>query len=53
LITGVAAYFIAGAIIMHVKFHKSGLEMVPQKNFWFALPGLVKVLTPYNIILSQ
>lgn len=45
LIAGFAAYFVVGAVIMKVKFNKTGVEMIPQKNFWFALPGLIKVST--------
>ena len=39
----ILTYFIVGGIILHVKFERRGLEVVPQKSFWFALPLLVKV----------
>ncbi len=28
---------------MKVHFHKEGTDIIPQKFFWFALPGLIKV----------
>ena len=37
------AYFVAGAIILNKKYEKTGVDMIPQRVFWFALPGLVKV----------
>ena len=37
------AYFIIGAVIMKLKFQANGLEVVPNKAFWFALPFLIKV----------
>lgn len=35
-------YFIAGALIMKFKFQKTGLEIIPHREFWFLLPFLVK-----------
>ena len=39
----VVVYFVAGMIIMRVKFEKTGTDVIPNKEFWFALPFLVKV----------
>ena len=36
-------YFVAGMIVMRVKFDKTGSDVIPNKGFWFALPFLVKV----------
>ena len=36
-------YFVAGVIILNKKYEKTGADMIPQRVFWFALPGLVKV----------
>jgi hypothetical protein len=39
---GVIAYFVTGAIVLNRKYGKTGPEMIPNKNFWVALPFLVK-----------
>ena len=43
MLAGFIAYFVAGAIILNKKYEKTGADMIPQRVFWFALPGLVKV----------
>lgn len=44
LIIGTTGYFIIGGIIRKVHFKKSGAEIIPNKTFWFALPGAIKVI---------
>lgn len=39
-------YFIIGAVILKVRFQKTGSDMIPNKGFWFALPVLIKVRRP-------
>lgn len=39
----VVVYFVAGMIIMRVKFNKTGTDIIPNKEFWLAVPFLVKV----------
>ena len=39
----IVIYFVAGMIIMRVKFDKTGSDVIPNKQFWFAIPFLVKV----------
>jgi hypothetical protein len=39
---GLLTYFIVGIIINKFKFQKQGLNMIPQKGFWFDLPFLIK-----------
>ena len=43
VLAGVAAYFVIGAVIMKVHYKKNGTDLVINKLFWFALPGLIKV----------
>ena len=38
-------YFVAGMIIMRVKYEKTGTDIIPNKAFWTSLPSLVKVKT--------
>jgi len=35
-------YFVAGAVFNKFVRHKEGLEIIPNVEFWVALPGLVK-----------
>lgn len=42
-VVGVGTYFIAGAIILKFKYKKTGYDIIPQRQFWFGLPGLIKV----------
>ena len=42
-IAGIIGYIVIGAIIMKVHFNKNGLDIVPQKMFWFVVPGLIMV----------
>ena len=42
-ILAVVVYFVAGMIIMRVKYNKTGSDVIPNKDFWFTLPYLVKV----------
>lgn len=46
-VVAVVVYFVAGMIIMRVKFEKTGTDVIPNKEFWFALPFLVKVSIVY------
>ena len=39
----VLVYFIAGAVVMKVRYQATGSELIPNKTFWMALPILVKV----------
>ena len=36
-------YFIVGAVILRVRYQKSGTDLIIHKNFWMDLPFLVKV----------
>ena len=38
-----AAYFVIGAVVLKFRSQKSGSDLIVNKIFWFALPGLVKV----------
>jgi len=35
-------YFIVGAVVNKFVRHKEGIEIIPNVEFWMALPGLVK-----------
>ena len=37
------AYLITGMVIMKVKYEKTGTDIIPNKQFWLALPFLIKV----------
>ena len=37
------AYFVVGAVIMRVKYEATGTDIIPNKNFWFNIPFLIKV----------
>lgn len=39
---GLVAYFIVGAVILRVRYQKSGTDLIIHKNFWKDLPFLVK-----------
>ena len=39
----ILTYFIAGALIMKFRKGASGKEVIPNYEFWFALPFYVKV----------
>jgi hypothetical protein len=41
VLCGLFLYFVVGMIILKFAQHKEGREIVPQADFWFALPGLV------------
>jgi hypothetical protein len=51
-VCGLVTYFVVGIIIKRVKFDKTGLEMIPNYNFWKDLPFLIKdgVLFVYHSI---
>ncbi|XP_065910721.1 uncharacterized protein [Dysidea avara] len=36
------AYLITGMVIMKVKYEKTGTDIIPNKQFWLALPFLIK-----------
>jgi len=42
LVCGFSVYFIVGIIIKIAKFQASGSEIIPNRDFWCGLPGLVK-----------
>jgi len=42
LVVGFVVYVVAGVIIKKVKFDATGSDLMPNKDFWTALPGLVK-----------
>ena len=37
-------YFVAGILFMKYKKEASGKDLIPNREFWTSLPGLVKVL---------
>jgi len=37
------AYFIAGMVIMKMKYEKTGSDIIPNEQFWMSLPFLIKV----------
>ena len=41
---GLVTYFIAGAVIMRVRFDATGADLIPNRSFWAALPGLIWVI---------
>ena len=43
LVVAIIVYFVAGMIIMRVKYEKTGSDIIPNKTFWTTLPFLVKV----------
>ena len=50
LVILIVVYFVAGMIIMRVKYEKTGTDIIPNKGFWFSLPSLVKVRNLKNVI---
>uniref|UniRef100_UPI00193AB804 uncharacterized protein LOC120330901 n=1 Tax=Styela clava TaxID=7725 RepID=UPI00193AB804 len=36
-------YFIGGIIFRKITTDAAGSELIPNKEFWFSLPGLIKV----------
>ncbi len=43
LLAGIAAYFVIGGVVMKFRYQKNGSDLIINKVFWFALPGLIKV----------
>jgi hypothetical protein len=41
VLCGLFLYFVVGIIVLKFVMHKEGREIVPQVEFWAALPGLV------------
>jgi len=41
VLCGLFIYFIGGILLLKFALHKDGREIVPQVDFWTALPGLV------------
>ncbi len=41
VLCGLFLYFVLGIIILKFAMHKEGREVVPNVEFWAALPGLV------------
>ncbi len=35
------AYFVIGALVQKYKFQQTGSMLIPNRAFWFALPGLI------------
>ena len=48
LLVGITTYFIVGGIIMKIGYERNGTDIIPNKIFWFAIPGLIKVCNNYN-----
>ena len=44
VLSGFVTYFVVGILISKFHLKKSGTDIIPQKQFWFALPFLIKVL---------
>ena len=42
-VVGLMVYFVAGAVILKVRYGKTGTELIPNKTFWKELPFLIKV----------
>jgi len=42
----VVTYFVVGAVILRVKYQKSGTDLIIHKSFWKDFPFLVKVTPP-------
>jgi hypothetical protein len=42
----VTAYFIGGVIFLKFVRKAEGVEMIPNADFWFSIPGLFKVKNP-------
>lgn len=49
---GIAGYLVVGIVFMKIHFNKDGAEIIPQKNFWFAFPGLIKVILVLVILYT-
>jgi len=41
VLCGLFVYFVGGILLLKFALHKDGREIVPQVDFWTALPGLV------------
>jgi len=39
---GLFVYFVAGALVLKYKFMKEGLDIIPNRDLWASIPGLVK-----------
>ncbi|KAL9647654.1 hypothetical protein ABK040_015144 [Willaertia magna] len=48
-------YFIVGAILMKLKFQKTGLEIIPNIGFWKDIPFLLKdgAMLPVDLVRGQ
>jgi len=42
VLVGFSVYFIVGLIIKKVKFDAHGTDLIPNRDFWCGLPGLMK-----------
>ncbi len=40
---GFAAYFLIGVVVKWQVYHASGVEVLPNSEFWVGLPGLIRV----------
>ncbi len=45
LVSVTFVYFAGGVVVQKFYFKREGLEIIPNSEFWLALPGLVKVLS--------
>jgi hypothetical protein len=45
LVSVAFVYFAGGVVVQKFYFKREGLEIIPNSEFWLALPGLVKVLS--------
>lgn len=52
-VVGIGIYFIAGALILKFKYNKTGYDIIPQRQFWFSLPGLIKVREKNKLCLKN
>ena len=49
-VAALATYFIVGAVVLKLKLNGTGLEMIPNKQFWKELPFLVKVCIEHTAV---
>ena len=47
-IYAVVTYFVVGALINKFYRKASGMDVIPQREFWFQLPFLIKVIINSN-----
>ena len=47
-IAGSISYCVIGVLILKFSKHREGSDVIPNKNLWWILPGLVKVCDPLS-----